>query len=151
MAVRAADGLVGVYNATLGTLTDGQGASPALTNQGILLAYLSALIEGENQTYHRLMTMPKYTYSPVSKVSHQVKGAPGILHSVTFSCDDAAPTAGTVKIFDNPAATGTIVFNHTFKTTPFVTFTLTLDYDMLAGIYIEFTTTGDVNVSSGFL
>lgn len=80
-----------------------------------------------------------------------VKSAPGMLHTVTISCNDAAPTAGSVIIFDNTAESGTQVFNHTFTTTPFVPVTLTFDCAMYKGIYVGFTTTNDVNVSVTWL
>jgi hypothetical protein len=92
-----------------------------------------------------------YASSGVLTADTQVKGSPGLLHSVTFSCNDAAPTAGSIIIFDALTETGIQVFNHTFTTTPFVPFTVVLDYVMTIGIYVGFTTTNDVNVSVAFL
>lgn len=71
----------------------------------------------------------------------------GVLHTITFSCNDAAPTAGTYILYDNTAESGTIIFSHTFTTTPFVPFSVTLDCAFSVGLYSGFTTTADVNVT----
>ena len=101
------------------------------------------------------------TVADVQKVEHRyayafvqadaaVKSAPGFLHTLTFSCADAAPTAGSVTVYDNTAASGTKVFEHTFTTTPFVPFSVILDATINIGIYVDFTTTADVNVSLSY-
>jgi len=118
---------------------------------GALWVSLATLVSGENQTLNRLQTMPAYTYSAVATADVQVLAGAGVLHSVTFSCNDAAPTAGSIIIYDSLTETSTVVFNHTFTTTPFMPFTVVLDYIMLTGIYIGFTTTADVNVSCAFI
>lgn len=69
----------------------------------------------------------------------------GVIHTVTFTCNDAAPTAGSIIIYDNTAESGTQIVNHTFTTTPFVPTTITLDCAVTTGIYVGFTTTNDVN------
>lgn len=76
-----------------------------------------------------------------------VKTGPGVLHSITFSCNDAAPTAGSVIVYDNTAESGTQIFNHTFTTTPFAPCTVLLDAAFITGLYVGFTTTADVNVT----
>lgn len=93
---------------------------------------------------------PSYSRSAVVAADTQIKGSAGFLHTATFSCNDAAPTAGSIIIYDSLTETGTQVFNHTFTTTPFVPFTVILDYTMTTGIYIGFTTTADVNVSCSY-
>ena len=77
----------------------------------------------------------------------QVKAGAGFLHTVTVSCNDAAPTAGDLVIYDNTVAgSGTELFRHNFTTTPFVPFTVTLDVSFSVGCYVDFTTTNDVCV-----
>lgn len=76
-----------------------------------------------------------------------VKSGTGVLHTLTFSCNDAAPTAGSVIVYDNTAESGTEIFNHTFTTTPFAPFSVTLDAAFATGLYVGFTTTADVNVT----
>jgi hypothetical protein len=76
-----------------------------------------------------------------------IKTGSGVLHTVTLSCNDAAPTAGSIIIYDNTAESGTVLFNHTFTTTPFVPTTLVLDVAFATGLYVGFTTTADVNAT----
>lgn len=76
-----------------------------------------------------------------------VKTGHGVLHTITFSCNDAAPTAGSVIVYDNTAESGTQIFNHTFTTTPFAPCSVTLDAAFVTGLYVGFTTTADVNVT----
>lgn len=80
----------------------------------------------------------------------QVKGSAGFLHTLTFSCNDAAPTAGSIIVYDSLTETGTQIFNHTFTTTPFVPFTVIIDASFSTGLYVGFTTTNDVNVTVSY-
>jgi hypothetical protein len=79
-----------------------------------------------------------------------VKTGAGFLHAITFSCNDAAPTAGSIVVYDNTAESGTELFNHTFTTTPFVPFTVIIDGSFTTGLYVGFTTTNDVNVTVSY-
>lgn len=79
-----------------------------------------------------------------------IKTGAGVLHSLTFSCNDAAPTAGSVIVYDNTAESGTQIFNHTFTTTPFAPCTVIIDGSFSTGLYIGFTTTADVNVTVSY-
>lgn len=92
------------------------------------------------------VALPSYSFQLVT-ADTLVKDGAGVLHTVTLSCNDAAPTAGSVIIYDNTAESGTQIFNHTFTTTPFVPLTLTFDAAFAAGLYVGFTTTADVNVT----
>jgi hypothetical protein len=74
-----------------------------------------------------------------------VKTGAGYIHSVTFSCNDAAPTAGSIIVYDNTAESGTILYSETFTTTPFRGYSVILDANFSTGLYIGFTTTADVN------
>lgn len=90
-----------------------------------------------------------YTYRKVTGDT-AVTASAGVLGSLTFSCNDAAPTAGSVIVFDSLSETGTEIFNHTFTTTPFVPFTLPLEVSFNTGLYVGFTTTADVNVTVAY-
>lgn len=79
-----------------------------------------------------------------------VKTGSGVLHSIVISCNDVAPTSGSVIVFDNTAESGTQIFNHTFTTTPFAPFSLVFDCDFANGLYVGFTTTADVNVTLNY-
>lgn len=140
----------GKYNATPPTFTDGQRGDLQLDVNGNVKATLATAIAGEDLTNNVLKVEHQYSYSAVAVVDTQVKSGAGFLHTVTISCNDAAPTAGSLIIYDNTAESGTIVFNHTFTTTPFVPFSVTLDYIMATGIYVGMTTTGDVNFSVSY-
>ena len=76
-----------------------------------------------------------------------VKTGAGTLHTLTFSCADAAPTAGSVIVYDNTAESGTVLYQETFTTTAFRGYTVTLDVAFGTGLYIGFTTTADVAVT----
>jgi len=75
-----------------------------------------------------------------------VKSGAGSLHTITFSCNDAAPTAGTIDVYDNTSASGTKIFSWTLTTAVFVPVSIVLDVAISNGIYVDFTTTADVNV-----
>jgi hypothetical protein len=91
-------------------------------------------------------TYSPFTSSGVFAADTQVKAGAGFIHTVTFSCDDAAPTAGSIIIYDSLTETGTEIYNETFTTTPFRGYSVTLDVEVSTGIYVGFTTTADVNV-----
>jgi|SRR3990167_2757770 len=74
-----------------------------------------------------------------------IKTGAGTLHSLTFTTDDAAPTAGTIKVFDSTTETGTEIYEENITTTAFKGYTVILDVAFSTGLYVGFTTTGDVN------
>jgi hypothetical protein len=92
-----------------------------------------------------------YSKTAVLVADGQVKGSAGVLHTVVISCNDAAPTAGSLIIYDSLTETGTQVFNHTFVTSPIAPLTLVFDAIMTTGIYVGFTTTNDINVTVTYL
>jgi hypothetical protein len=79
-----------------------------------------------------------------------VKTGKGLIHTLTFMCNDAAPTAGSIIVYDSTAESGTQLFNHTFTTTPFTPFSVVLNCLVTTGIYIGFTTTADVNCTISY-
>lgn len=79
-----------------------------------------------------------------------VKVGAGIVHSVTFSPSDAAATAGTIAILDSTSSgngTTTIYYLTAAYHEPQ---TVILDQVFTNGIYVDFTTTNDVNVSVSY-
>jgi hypothetical protein len=85
--------------------------------------------------------------SAVLKEDGLVRTGPGILHTITISQQDAAPTAGTIQVRDAVAAgAGTVLFEWILTTAVFVPFTVTLDVKFTTGLFVDFTTTADVNV-----
>lgn len=79
-----------------------------------------------------------------------VKTGVGILHSLTFTCNDAAPTAGSIIVYDNTAESGTVIYSETFTTTAFRGYTVNLDVAFSNGLYVGFTTTADVNCTVAY-
>jgi len=90
-----------------------------------------------------------FNYSKLA-ADGQVKAGGGVLHSLTFSCNDAAPTAGSIIVYDSLTETGTEIYNETFTTTPFRGYTVVLDVAFKTGLYVGFTTTADVNVTVSY-
>lgn len=80
-----------------------------------------------------------------------VKTGSGYIHTVTISCNDAAPTAGTIDIYDAASATGTKLFSWTLTTAVFNPVSVVLDAKVDNGIYVDFTTTADVAVVVSFI
>ena len=107
---------------------------------------LGTQIAGEDLINDVLKVEERFSASGKLTGDTAVKAGAGFVHTVTFTCNDAAPTAGSIIIYDNTAESGTELFNHTFTTTPFVPFSVTLDHSFSTGLYVGFTTTADVNV-----
>lgn len=104
----------------------------------------------EDNTLGKAVVEHRYTSSGVLAADTLVKSGAGLLHTVVISCNDAAPTAGSLIIYDNTAESGTQIFNHTFTTTPFAPFSLLFDVSFGTGLYAGFTTTNDVNVTLSY-
>ena len=97
-----------------------------------------------------MKTEQRFTGSGVLTADTAVKSGPGFVHSVTFSQNDAAPTAGTIDIYDNTTGSGTKLFTWTLTTAVFTPFTIILDQSFANGLYIDFTTVADVAVSVSY-
>ena len=134
----------------LAAATEGDAMKFVLDLARRLITTLGTLIAGEDIANDVLKVEERFTYQAIVAADTLVKTGAGFLHTVTISCDDAAPTAGSIIIYDNSAESGTEIFNHTFTTTPFVPFTVTLDVAVGTGIYIGFTTTADVNATLSY-
>lgn len=77
----------------------------------------------------------------------QIMAGPGIVHALVIQQTDAAPTAGSIALYDNTAESGTVVWEHTYTTAVFQSHTIPLDVKMGTGAYLGFTTTADVAVT----
>lgn len=80
-----------------------------------------------------------------------VKTGQGLLHTITIAPNDAAPTAGNLDVYDNTTNSGTKIFSVAFTTAYFVPYTVILDALFSTGLYFDFTTTADVNVSPSYV
>jgi hypothetical protein len=68
----------------------------------------------------------------------------GFIKSITISQADAAPTAGSIVLYDATAAevpTTNVIFRHTFTTTAFTPFTIPIEVPFDTGLYVDFVTT----------
>jgi hypothetical protein len=79
-----------------------------------------------------------------------VKAGPTFVHSITYSPTDAAATAGTITIHDAlNAQTGTsTIYGIPAAAIPPNTIILNQFFD--TGLYVDFTTTADVNVNISY-
>lgn len=79
-----------------------------------------------------------------------VKSGAGVLHTLTCA-SDAAATAGTLAVRDaTSAGAGTILMQLEFTAAYFTPVTLTFDYAFSTGLYLDYTTTGDVMCSVSY-
>lgn len=140
----------GVYNSTPPTFTNGQRGDFQIDASGNQLVSLATLIAGENLTTNKMVVEHNYSYLAPVTADTQVKASAGFIHTVTISQNDAAPTAGSIIIYDNTAESGTQVFNWTLTTAVFNPVTIILDVACATGIYVGFTTTADVNVQMSY-
>jgi hypothetical protein len=140
----------GVYNATPPTLVDGQSISavPVDLNANPKVT-MATSIAGEDISNDVLKVEERYSYNLVTSDT-LIKSGVGFLHSITFSPNDATPTAGTIIVYDNTAESGTQIFNWSVATIAFIPFTVILDVSFSVGCYVGFTTTADVNVTVSY-
>lgn len=114
-----------------------------------LNATLSTKLAGEDLTNDVLKTEQRYSFTRLA-ADGQVKAGAGFLHTLTFACADAAPTAGSITVYDSLTETGTVIYSETFDTTAFRGFSVVLDVSFSTGLYIGFTTTADVGCTASY-
>lgn len=129
-----------------GVKPDGTRGDAQLDSAQNLLVSLATKLAGEDITNDVIKTEQRFSGILVA-ADALIKTGAGFLHTVTFTCNDAAPTAGSFILFDNTAESGTQLVNHTFTTTPFAPCTIIIDCTFATGLYAGFTTTADVNVT----
>lgn len=130
-------------------LTTSAGVDASDTTNNANKVTLATALAGEDVTNDVTKVEQRFAYSLVTSGT-SVKSAPGFLHTVTFACADATPTAGTITIYDNTAASGTKIFEHSIAATAFLPFSILLDVSFTTGLYVDFTTTADVNVTVSY-
>lgn len=92
----------------------------------------------------------RFVSSTAKTADALIKSGSGFLHTLTFSCNDAAPTAGSIIVYDNTAESGNILYSETFTTTAFRGYSVLLDVEFSTGLYIGFTTTADINCVASY-
>ncbi len=94
------------------------------------------------------MGEPKYWSVVTVTGDTLIKTGRGTVHTVTFTPNDAAATAGTITLFDNTAESGTALLGPiAFIAAYAAPVTLILDAQYKTGLYVGFTTTADINVT----
>lgn len=130
-------------------LTTSAGVDASDTTNNANKVTLATALAGEDVVNDVMKVEQRYAYSLVA-ANTAVKSAPGFLHSLTFSCNDAAPTAGTIDVYDNTVASGTKIFSWTLPATAFTPCSVIIDATFATGLYVAFTTTADVNVTVSY-
>lgn len=129
------------------TPADGDYARPRLNSLGGQWSQEQFAPVYEDNVNGKAVVEHRYTPSYKITADTLVKTGAGLLHSIIITCNDAAPTAGSIIFYDNTAESGSELFNHTFTTTPFAPLILSgYDVSFATGLYVGFTTTADVNV-----
>jgi hypothetical protein len=90
-----------------------------------------------------------YQYSFVQTDTLVTTGV-GKLRSVTFTQADAAPTAGSIVVYDGTSTSGAKILDVTFTTAAFLPATVPLLVAYKTGLYVKFNTTADVNVTVAY-
>ena len=102
-----------------------------------LNATLSTKLAGEDLTNDVLKTEQRYSFTRLA-ADGQVKAGAGFLHTLTFACADATPTAGSIIVYDSLTETGTVIYSETFDTTAFRGFSVVLDVSFSTGVVYWF-------------
>ncbi|NHZ84758.1 MAG: hypothetical protein GWP19_02635 [Planctomycetia bacterium] len=139
----------GEYKVITPVLADGQDNNIQLDSSANVKNTLATQIAGEDIANDVLKIEHRYSYSNVT-ADTSVKSGAGFLHTLTFAQTDAAPTAGSIIIYDNTAESGTIIYSETFTTDVFRGFTVTIDASFSTGLYVGFTTTADVGLTVSY-
>ena len=136
------------YNSSTQTYADGDIADNQADVNGNLKTTTATLMAGEDLTNDVMKVEQRFSYSGIVTSDTAVKSGAGFVHNITFSCTDAAPTVGTIAIRDATAAgAGTIIYTlDVIATTWFAPITIPLDVSFATGLFVDFTTTADVNV-----
>ncbi len=136
----------GVYNSSAPVLDSGDRGDLQLDVNSNVKVTAATLIAGEDLTNDVQKVEQRFTLTNCT-ADTLVKTGAGFLHTITVAQTDAAPTAGTIIIYDNTAESGTIIQTINFTTAVFQPFSLHYDGTFSTGLYVGFTTTNDVNVT----
>ena len=109
------------------------------------------LLAGEDQTNDVMKTEQQFSYCAGIVADGECGSGANFLHTVTCAGDDAAATAGSMAIRDSTSAgAGTIIQNVNFAAAYFPPVTMVFDVALSNGLYLDFTTTADVECSASY-
>lgn len=129
--------------AIIGDIKAAADGTIGVNNLGVTLA-------GEDITNDVLKVEQRYSYAHVA-ADTLIKTGAGFLHTITFSCADAAPIAGTIIFYDSVTEAAPIIYSFAQPDTTYRSpFTVILDVSFTTGLYAGFTTTTDVNVTVSY-
>lgn len=126
--------------------TDGDYQTLNTDALGLLWTHEYYAPSAEDNTVGVIKVEQRYSTSGALTTDTQVKASAGFVHTITVAPSDILPTAGTLDVYDNTAASGTKIFSMYIQAAVFYPFTIHLDVSCANGIYVDFTTTADVNV-----
>lgn len=126
-----------------------EGAVEEIDDSGNKKVVLESAIAGED-TANDVMKVEGQFDTLLCTADTLVLEGVGLLHTLTFMCNDAAPTAGSIAVYDGINASGTLIYSETFTATAFRAYSVLLDRKILTGIYVDFTTTADVNCVASY-
>lgn len=118
-------------------------------SNGFIVTSSGTLHAGEDLAADVTKTEQRFSFTRLA-ADGQVKAGAGFLHTLTFACADAAPTAGSIIVYDSLTETGTVIYSETFDTTAFRGYSVVLDVSFSTGLYIGFTTTADVGCTASY-
>ena len=113
---------------------------------------LITLLAGEDQTNDVIRVEEQYNVC-IDDADKVCKAEAGFLHSVWCYAEDAAATAGTVRVTNTATAGGaetTEVWGDDFAAAAYRPVGAVLDIAMSTGIVIDFTTTADVKCAVSY-
>lgn len=139
----------GEYRSSATTYTDGDATVLQTDVSGNLKVTNATLQAGEDLTNDLQKVENRYSYTRLA-ADGQVKAGAGFIHTLTFACADAAPTAGSIIVYDSLTETGTVIYSETFDTTAFRGYSVLLDVSFATGCYVGFTTTADVGCTVSY-
>lgn len=133
--------VAGTYNTTQPTLTNGQRGEIQLDSRADLLISQATKIAGEDLSNDVLKAEFQYSTTRISTATTTViKASPGYLKSITV----CATAAGAITVYNNTAASGTIV---TVLKASIAEQTFTFDAVMSTGITIVTAAASDITVT----
>ncbi len=109
---------MGVYVASPQTMTTGKAGAIAIDVNRNTMVSLATLLAGENLTTNRLNNEPIYSFLNITtNTTTTVKSGAGTFHGFLVN-NNGFTTAGTIKIYDNTAGSGTLLGTWTIPLEP---------------------------------
>lgn len=139
----------GKYNATPQTFDDGDVANLQGDVNGNLNVTQATAIAGEDLANNVMKVEQRFSYLNIAagQATTTVKSGAGFLHSITFN--SAATATNTTTVYDNTAASGTVIAIPA-ATTATVPTTLTYDVSFATGLTIITATANGSNMTVSY-